>query len=459
LSGSSWIFYLVVLVQVILFLLLFKRPVWAVASLIVGQLTVSSFKFSIVGIPMSLRLFWAILAILLLLPLLLYQGRRLEFGGRVRYVLIPALLFFALATISNLTNTDLYTSVRYLREPVTALAILMLVPAAVRDESDLKTLSIVAVVTCVASAAVALLQHYTSTSAFSLYFSGAAENVRVTGLTGGAYAIGYMFPAVLLPMVAVLFLKGARPGPRVLLLVCAAVIAAGLYFSYTRSGVYFLAAGLLVVGFYMTGKAKRQLLLLCFIGFAIFFVSVSLAGNRYVQGFSKEGSAAGRLVLWQAALNIASDHPILGIGVGQFEQVSQNYASTVSLSSKETLGAESVLGVYQAHNDYLTIWSSFGVLALLVYLWLMLGIFINFLIAYRRSRTRFLRAFTLGSIGAMVALALYSAVQNLLDSSMLMWVFGGLSIAAARMASPRLVSGENVQHEAAAVQSNLLPET
>jgi O-antigen ligase len=457
--ASNWLFYIVVLAQVVVFVLLFRRPVWAVASLIVGQLTVSSFKFSIMGIPMSLRLFWAVLAILLLLPLLVYPGRRLELGSRVRYVLIPAVLFYALATIANLINTDLYTSVRYLREPVTALAIMILVPAAISNEGDLKTLSVVAMVTCLISAIVALLQHYTSSSAFSIYFSGAAQGVRVTGLTGGAFALGYMFPAVLLPMIAVFFLKAVTLRIRIILLLCAAVIFAGLYLSYTRSGMYFMAAGLLVIGFYMIGRAKKQLLLCCFVAFAVFFASVSMAGNRYVQGFSNEGSAAGRLVLWQAALNIASDHPVFGIGVGQFEQVSQDYASTVSLSSRETLGAESVLGVYQAHNDYLTIWSSFGILALLVYLWLILGIFINFLIAYRRSRTRFLRAFALGSLGAMVALALYSAVQNLLDSSMLMWVFGGLSIAAARMASPRLASGDDVQHEAAAAQRSLLPDT
>jgi O-antigen ligase len=429
-------FLLVLVAQVILFLLLVKRPVWAIASLIVGQFTVSSFKFSIMGIPMSLRLFWAIAAILLLLPLLLRRERRLELGRRTRHIVIPAVLFFTLAVISNFINTDLYTAVRYLREPFTALAIIILIPAAISDESDLKTLSIVAVITCLASAVIALLQHFTSWSALNLYTDTLASE-RVSGLSGGAFYIGYMFPAVLLPMLAVFFMKGVDTRARIALILASAIIVAGLYLSYTRSGIYFLAAGLLAVGFYMTGKPKRQLLLSCFVAFAIFFTLVFAAGNRYVQGFQTEESAAGRLVLWQAALNIASDNPVLGIGVGQFQEVSTSYASTVSLSARETLGAGGALGVYQAHNDYLTVWSSFGTLALVAYLWLLIATVINFLVAYRNARTRFLKGLTVGCIGTMVALVLYSFVQNLMDSSMLVWVFGGLSIAAARISQSK----------------------
>jgi O-antigen ligase len=443
-QGLSLLFYLVLLAQVVLFLLFFKRPVWAIGSLIVGQLTVSSFQFTVAGLPMSLRLFWAMMAILLLVPFLMYHRKKLELGGRARYVVIPAIMFFGLATVSNLINTDLYTSLRYLREPVTALAILVLVPAAVRDEGDLKRISVVALVTVAASAAVALLQYFTSSS----LVAGMAPGERVSGLSGAAFYIGYMFPVVMLPMVSLVFVRGIASRGNLVLVFLFAVMAAALYLSYTRTGIYSLAAGVVIMGLHMERKPRTQLLLTSVVAFAVFFAAVFVAGNRYVQGFTQEESAASRLVLWQAAFNIASDHPFFGIGVGTFANVSREYASTISPEAMQNLDAGSVLGQYQAHNDFLTIWSSFGAFALLCYIVLSINIYFNLAAAYRNSRTRFSKGFAIGCIGALVALLVNAVFHNVMDSSMLLWIVGGLSVAAFKVASsPRLVKAEEASTE------------
>ena len=439
--GLNGLFCLVLLAQTVLFFLLFQRPVWAMASLIVGQLTVSSFQFSLFGLPMSLRLFWTILALIFLLPVLASR-RQTHLGRRSWHVIIPAIIFFLLATISNLVNTDFYTSLRYLREPATALVILCLLPAAVENERDLKILSLVALFTCSASAIVALIQVYAPSAwaTFNLYEG--IEGLRVTGLSSGPFYLGFMFPVVLVPIIAIIFLKGVNSSARILLILLFVLIAMGLYYSYTRIGIYSLIPAILVMIFFMKGRPKKQLLLFSSIIFAVFFVVVFSLGNRYTQGFASESSAAGRLVLWQAGLNIASDNPVLGIGVGRFIEVAPEYASTISTSTLYNQGAEGVLGAYQAHDDFLTIWSSFGIIALVVYLWLLAAIFSNFIIAYRNSKVRFFKGFTLGCIGALVALIVYSAVQNLLDSSMLIWVFGGLSIATTKIASSQRLSPE-----------------
>ena len=443
--GLTWLFCLVLLTQIVLFCLLFQRPVWAMASLIVGQLTISSFQFSLFGLPMSLRLFWTILTLLFLLPVLIRRGK-INLGSRAWHIIVPAAIFFLLATVSNLVNTDLYTSVRYLREPATALIILFLLPATIENDKDLKILSVVALVTCTASAVVALLQTYTPpTSSPITIIEGALVGTRVTGLTVSPFYLGYMFPVVLLPMIAIFFLKGANSVGRILLVLLFIIIAMGLYFSYTRSGIYSLIPGILVMIFYMKGKPKKQLFAVSLIIFAAFFTLVFITGNRYVQGFTTEQSAAGRLVLWEAGLNIASDHPLLGIGVGQFLNIAPEYASSIPANILQNLGAGGALGDYTAHDDFLTIWSSFGTIALVVYLWLLVSIFINLIIAYRHGGTRFFKGFTLGCVGVMAALMLYSAVNNLLDSSMLIWVFGGLSIATTKMAlSPKfpLIKGD-----------------
>ena len=435
--GLNWIICIVLLAQVILFFLLFKRPVWAMASLIVGQLTVSSFQFSLFGLEMSLRFFWGILALLILVPVLIKRGE-LELGNRASHVIIPVIIFFALATISNFVNTDFETAIRYLREPALVLVILLLLPATIKNDSDLKILCLVALITCTVSAIFALLQTYTPSAAYPAGFlEGETGGVRVTGLSYSPFYLGYMFPVVLLPIASIYFLKGVSPGTRNLLILLFIIIAMGLYFSYTRSGIYSLIPGFLLMAFFMKGKPKKQLIVISLIIFIVFFAFVVTVGNRYVQGFTSETSAAGRLVLWQAGLNVASDNPVLGLGVNQFLEVAPQYASTISASTLKNLGAGGILGVYNVHDDYITIWSSFGTIALLAYLWILASIFINFVIAYRHSQTRFLKGFTLGCIGAIGALLLYSAVNNLIESSMLIWVFGGLSIATTKMTLSR----------------------
>jgi O-antigen ligase len=438
-SGISMPLRLVLLAQVILFILLLRRPVWAMAALIVGQLTASTYMFPILGLPISVRFFWTILALFLLVPILMKNGG-IKLGSRAWRVIIPAVILFYIATISNFINVDPSITVKYLRTVATALVILFLLPATVNDEKDLKLLALVALITCSVSAVFALMQHF-SYLGLPLYelFEGTLRGDRVSGLSESPVQLGYNLPIVLLPMLALFFTKGINANIRKLLPLLALLIVVALYFTFTRSGIYSLALGLVFIFFLMKGKYKKVFFLVALVLFGAFFCYVSAVDNRYAQGFSDESSAAGRLVLFQAGLNIALDNPVLGIGTDRFKEVSSEYASTINPGLMETQWAGSNLGSQEAHDDFIAIWASFGTLALLAFLWLFVGIFRNFLDAYRHSQTRFLKGFTLGCIGVVAAYIVNAAFHNVMYSSMLIWVLGGLSIASIKLASSQPV--------------------
>ena len=85
LVGMFWLFNfrlgmtaplsIVLLAQIVLFLLLLKRPVWAMAALIVGQLTACNYMTTLPGgMVISIRFLWTILALFLLVPIIRSKG-------------------------------------------------------------------------------------------------------------------------------------------------------------------------------------------------------------------------------------------------------------------------------------------------------------------------------------------------------------------------------------------------
>lgn len=432
--GMSGPLFLVLLVQIILFVLLLRRPVWAMAALIVGQLTANNYMIVLGGMPISLRFLWTVLALGIVLPILWRRGG-IVLGPGVKRIIVPAVIFFIWAAMADLFNIDMAAALQYLRMNFTSLVILIILPAVVKNEKDVKRLAIAALVICSLSALFAIMQHRDFLPLYELY-EGSARDGRASGLTESPVQLGFDLPVVMMPMVALIFFKGVKRNVRKLLVVLLIIMVIGLYFTLTRSGIYSMLPGLVLIVFLLRGKAKRALfflLVVAALGFLIFVNSSS--ENRYGQGFGEESSATGRLVLWQAGLNVALDNPIMGIGHDRFEEASLAYASVIAPELMESMGGVQALGLYEAHNDFITVWASFGTVALLVHLWLFFSIFQNFLIAYRHVRTRFLKGFTIGCIGAVAAYIINGATHNVIDTSMLLWILAGLSIATVKLAT------------------------
>jgi len=445
LAGMFWLFStvlgltaalsIVLLAQTVLFLLLLRRPVWAMAALIVGQLTACNYMVGLPGVTLiSLRFLWVILALLLLVPILRGQGG-IELGTRARRILIPAVIFFCWVTMTMSINTDMASTMKQLREIATALVVVIILPAVVKNERDLKILALVALITCSVSALFALQQRWTmGFPAYTLYGSPVMYD-RVLGLSETPVQLGFNLPMVLLPMIAIYFFKGVNSNTRKLLILLAIIMSVALYFTFTRSGIYSLAPGLLLMFLLMKGRRKIGLILIILIAGAAFLYFIETSdNNRYSQGFGEERSATGRLVLWQAGLKVAWDNPVVGIGRDNFEEESLKYASAIDTELMTTQEAGRALGQYEAHNDFITVWASFGTVALLAYLWLFAGAFRNFLDAYRRSRSRFIKGLAVGCFGALAAYIVNGATHNVMDTSELMWIMFGLSIATTKIA-------------------------
>ena len=423
--------------QIVLFLFLFDRPVWAMASLIIGQLTASGYMFALAPeLQVSLRFFWAALAFLLLVPILKNRGG-IKLGSKSRRILIPAILFFALATIANVVNTDLDTTFQYFRQVATALIILVLLPATVEKERDIKLLSLVAIITCIVSAIVAVMQHYSflGLPIYTLYPDMFLRG-RTLGLAESEVQLSIYLPIIILPTLGVLLLKGVSSGTRDILIFAVVIMCAALYWTYTRSGIAALGLGFLAFIPLVKSRIRLQLLLVVLLILAGFGFYTNWQDNRYSQGFTDDQSAASRLVLWQASLNVALDNPVVGIGYDQFVETASEYSLAIDPELMETQGAGSAIGVHEPHNDFLRVWLSFGTPALLAFIVFIIGIFRNFIESYRKSQNTFLKGLSLGCTAALVAYIVGASIHNVMDSMFLIWILGGLSIAITKISVP-----------------------
>ncbi|MBN2303018.1 MAG: O-antigen ligase family protein [Anaerolineae bacterium] len=108
-----------------------------------------------------------------------------------------------------------------------------------------------------------------------------------------------------------------------------------------------------------------------------------------------------RLAHWQAAYNMASDHPWLGVGLGNYEAV---YAEYGVVSWPRPLG--------HAHNDYLNTLAETGMVGLSAYLigWALIVIWT---LRALRQPDPVMRGLVLGLLGTWTHLAVHSFVDKL----------------------------------------------
>jgi O-antigen ligase len=436
---------LILAAQTLFFLFGFRRPVWAVASLLVGQLTASDWFFVLSGTLISVRFLWTIFAGIFLIAILFKEGK-IEVNRRARRVLLPAIIFFILAIIANAANTDLSFTLQYLRQVSTALVALIILPAVVKNEQDLKILALVAVITCTISALFALSQHYhfrflpLSTTIFGEGFVGR----RAWGLTAGPVILGFILPLVIIPALCLIFHGSINRRYYLVLIFSILLMSAATYFTYTRSAIYSFGAGMIAMILFMKIKIKKELFLAAIILCVSFVIYTDMKQNRYSTGISNETSAAGRLVLWQAGAQIAMSSPILGIGGRDFEKVSRAYTSKVEVNTS-VIQAQDVLGVQQPHNDFLRVWVSYGTPALIAFLWFFVAVFRNLLEYYRKSSRRFAKGLALGLFAALTTYIVNAFSHNVMDSVFVLWIFGGLSIALFKLGSQKNLDTSEVK--------------
>lgn len=252
--------------------------------------------------------------------------RRLEFGKFFRRQELLALAFLALVWIS--TGVSPATEGRYTvtdHPSVKMTKILIFAFLLSHIATRLKKLDYV-LWAFVGGALILGLQAYDTPR--RAFISGRLENVGGADFREAGGLGGYM--AAVLPLVAVMFIRTRWWGR--LLCTASAVFAMNtIILTRSRSAVLGLVMACVTFLLLAPKRYRVPIIALVVVGAAAF---IYLTDPQFVQRAetilspreSRDAASRSRLEIWKAGLAMIRDHPILGVGTGNFPQATGRYA-------------------------------------------------------------------------------------------------------------------------------------
>lgn len=150
--------------------------------------------------------------------------------------------------------------------------------------------------------------------------------------------------------------------------------------------------------------------------------------NRRV--FSDDyGAAWSRIPLMQVSYSIIKAHPLLGVGINNYTEIMEDYDTT-------DIGVTS-LTTYQVHNIFLQIAADMGIMALVIFIWLIFMVYKEGL-SYIKASEDSISAIVIGLIGGITAFLIHGLVDAASLGNhlfLIFWFFTGIIIAIKKIES------------------------
>ncbi len=352
---------------------------------------------------------WAVTLLemgILLSATALFLGRSLSWQWRwERTVLdgplsVLTLLVLASAAASRHHRTSLWAVVLFLGY----LLVFHLAVHLIRTRSSVRTTIRIILWTAVVVAAIGFLKGTGSPLVSWWVYEHENPLFRMSATFGNAdHLAGYMEMVLLLALGSHLYPSkpaGGRSG-----WVLIAVLAATLLFTLSRGGWIGAIAGLyflIIFHYRLSAESERRIAatLLVLISAVALVVLMSTPVAKRIRTFEhreKMPSLQGRMAVWRATIEMAKDHPIFGVGPGNYSNVFQRY-------QPHGAGAR----YFFAHNDYLHFLSELGLLLVPILVWTAVRFFRQG-IRKLGSSSRLVVGTTLGAMSGIVAILVHSA--------------------------------------------------
>lgn len=191
---------------------------------------------------------------------------------------------------------------------------------------------------------------------------GAAQSRLIGGIGDPNELASVLVPALAFALFAVCATRS--PLLRALLLGSALVLAVALFRTESRGGIVGLGV-LLAAAPFLAGPVRGRAVAASLATVAVgIFYFVLIAPPKALSRITHFGSGSGRTDLWHVALRMFENHPVVGVGVGNFQTLEPSYAlSNFNLNSVDYVASN----VQPVHNTYLHFLVELGVFGFLLY--------------------------------------------------------------------------------------------
>ena len=195
------------------------------------------------------------------------------------------------------------------------------------------------------------------------------DEERLAGSVGDPNFLAAMLvPAIVFAVFA--FGWTRHPAERWLLCLLLVLFTVALLETQSRGGLVALVVTL-AAGMVFGGRFRRHFAAVCaaiaFVGLAYF---AAFATAEAVGRITNPGGGAGRSDLWAVAAEVVSDHPLVGVGAGNFPIVAPQYVTgTLDLPEVQLVVDQPTV----AHNTYIGVLAELGVVGLIAFAVVVLG--------------------------------------------------------------------------------------
>lgn len=197
---------------------------------------------------------------------------------------------------------------------------------------------------------------------------------------------------------------------------CAFMVGA-LAFTYSRGA--WLGA-VCAIGIYVLVKNKKLVVPAILFGILI-LIFVPAIRNRllfmFTSTYLSSSMKAGRLIRWLTALDILKEHPLTGLGLGQF-------GGAVAMNNGlSTLVNGEVVNTYYMDNYYLKIAVEAGIIGLAVFLWLMYQVVMVSLKTIGMTTDVQMKEWEIGILAGLAGVIFHNLVENVFEVPLMTSMF------------------------------------
>jgi O-antigen ligase len=354
--------------------------------------------------------------------------------GQARWLTALVLIFASVGIASSLQAISPSASVTKVFALLAAAALFLAVHQICRDRRQLIIVAAGAVAGLLLASVQGLLQQLTGEFQTFGAGRGGTSVGRLQGSFGHPNAYGG-YLAVLIPLAVAFAMSRAFP-PRLRWLggVTVTLAVPALVLSYSRGAVGALVAGSII----WLALLRPRLALLAALVVAV--SALMFAPAAFKDRFSSRETSADvglRSDIWASAVDIYAEHPLLGVGLNNFDEAYSSLPSTLSTGAQRRLLHQSqILVPPHAQNLYLNVLAEEGIVGLLCLIALAIAALLTL---YRGCRVRDPagRAICMASGAGMMTLALHSLLDVTLPGPIGLPAFALLAVAAVFVARDR----------------------
>ncbi len=339
-------------------------------------------------------------------------ARRNTIAVRIVPIEIRFLIFIAFSFLTILPAVDFFRGLASLRNYIVGWIVLVLTLHYVKNSKQIRKLFWGLMIWGVV---LSLLQLYQVLQQGNILLTVLTKNIHLSWGSSNYIAAFY---AILIPLIlSMIFTRGISSIAKGVLLCATLLMIISMFLTGSRGAVVALIVGLIVLLWrFHSWRMTTAFLFFCgFAGVIIFSIPSSQIIWQGLVGYQTSPSVLSRIELWQESLRIFRLHPILGVGLGNINYHVQ-LAGTLFMRS---------------HNLVLELLSETGIIGLLLFLSLLIGILRAQIKNCQQIQGDFQKSLAWGILAGTITALTHSMVEPNISSymfSILFWLIVGISL-------------------------------